>query len=153
MQCFCGCDRKVSFGLRATNKRGQRLRRDVRQMERFLEIGLVSPNATTFVEQANLWCEGFAEAVHLRIKPDDDTPDSSQIYLGWLKMVKPFVNVPLIGKMVRDAGLSSEEAVALMSRGELDLWADVEMPVADLDAQNPAEWGQFRSSFPSVLLP
>ena len=73
----------------------------VRQMERFLEIGLVSPNATTFVEQANLWCEGFAEAVHLRIKPDDDTPDSSQIYLGWLKMVKPFVKSQVAERPVR----------------------------------------------------
>ncbi len=44
------------------------------------------------------------------------------------------MSVPLIGKMVRDAGLSSEEAVALMSGGELDLWSDVEMPVPNPDA-------------------
>jgi hypothetical protein len=101
----------------------------MRPIQQLLEVGLKSPNATTFVEQADEWCAVFGTSVHVGVPPDDEQPGFSQVYLAWLMAVKSFVSVPLIGKMVRDAGLSSDEAAVLMSRGELDLWSDVEMPV------------------------
>ena len=135
MQCFCGCGRKVTFGQRPLNKRGERLRREMRRIEQALGVGLESPNATMFVGQANDWCGAFAEAIHLTIQPDEQQPGFTQVYLTltWLRAGKPFVSVALIGKMVRDAGLSSAEGAARMSRGEWDPWADVEMPAPNPD--------------------
>lgn len=129
------------FGLRPTNKRGERLRRDVRKVEQLLEIGLESPNAQTFVEQANEWCDVFAMSVHVGITPDDERPGLSDVYLGWLRAVQPFVAVGYLGKMVRDAGLSTDQGVALMHAGEWDPWADVAMPEPNPDpvSGEPAE--------------
>lgn len=130
MQCFCGCGRKVTFGLRPINKRGMRLRRDAHRVEHFIAIGLVSPNANLFLEQADEWCDVFSESVHLGIKPDEERPGLTEAYLNWLRHVpKAFISTAGFGKQVRDAGLSTDEAVGLIQRGEWDPYAGFQMPV------------------------
>jgi hypothetical protein len=137
MQCFCGCGRRVAFGLRATNKRGERLRGDSRRVEQLLEAGMVSPTATTFVEQASEWCELFATLVHVGTKPDNEQLGLSQVYLTWLGLVRPFVGqfgVAYLGKRVRDANWSTDEALSLIRDGEWDPYEGVAMPVPSTDA-------------------
>lgn len=129
MQCFCGCGQTVPFRLRRTNKSGRRLRRDVYRVEQLLGIGLVSPNATVFVQQANEWCELFASAVHARIKPDDEQPGMRRIYLAWLSQATPYLNVGQLGKRIRAAGLTADDAMELIRAGEFDPFADAVMPI------------------------
>jgi hypothetical protein len=142
MHCFCGCGRNVAFALRSTNKRGERLRADVRRVEQLLEAGLASPNALIFVEQANEWCELFSSAVHVSIKPDTEGPGLSQVYLGWLAHVRPFVGqvgVSFLGQQVRDAGLSTDEALSRISTGEWDPYEDVMMPVPSTEGTGDSD--------------
>lgn len=118
---------------RRTNKSGARLRGDIYRAETWLGTGLVSPNTETFVKQASEWCEIFAMAVHTGIDPDDESPGFRRVYLGWLSQVGPFLKVGQLGKRVRAAGLSADEALGLMSSGEWDPFADVVMPAPNPD--------------------
>ena len=99
----------------------------------WLGTGLVSPNTETFVKQASEWCEIFAMAVHTGIDPDDESPGFRRVDLGWLSQVGPFLKVGQLGKRVRAAGLSADEALGLMSSGEWDPFADVVMPAPNPD--------------------
>lgn len=97
---------------------------------------MVSPSATTFVEQASEWCELFSASVHVGIKPDSEQPGLSQVYFTWLGHVRPFVGqfgVAYLGKQVRDRGRSTDEMMGLMRAGEWDPYQGVAMPVPSTD--------------------
>jgi hypothetical protein len=142
MQCFCGCGQRAGFGVRGVNKRGERLRHDVHRVEQLLRVGMVSLNATAFVEQANEWCEVFADSVHAGTKPDDYQPGLTQTYFAWLREVRPFVGqygVAYLGKSVRGLGLSRDESMGRITAGDFDPYESVQMPIPNDEGASAVE--------------
>jgi hypothetical protein len=67
MRCFCGCGRKVTFGMKAVSKRGQIIGGDVATARGFLSAEVQSPTGETFVHDGEIMLSALAEAVHTGI--------------------------------------------------------------------------------------
>jgi hypothetical protein len=134
MQCFCGCGTRVARRLRAINKRGAGLHKDVDRIQMLLDRGMESYNAQTFVEQATGWCEAFAAAVHSDTVPPAGQPGSQEIYARWKKEARPYLGqygVAYFGAQIRKVarGRSDEELVlGMLSRGHWDPYVGASLP-------------------------
>lgn len=113
MDCFCGCGKRIPFSLRATNVRAKSINEALLRVQHLLDIGLISPNATTFIEQGTAWRARYVDGLHKGIEPDD---------YHWWSSALPFHMD--FNRMVRDAGLSLDEAMARISAGKWDPYAD-----------------------------
>ena len=122
MKCFCGCGRKVpplSVGMRAINRRGRRIAKDVARIEGLLRSGLRSPNAEAFVEDGHRLEEALAEAVHTRTDPGNAVEADSREFM---RRTRERFTVGRIGRATR--GMSADEAAGAMASGRLDPFAD-----------------------------
>lgn len=125
-QCFCGCGRKARFGIRSVNKRGTMIRGDVRLVEDLLRRGVVSPNGERFVHDGLLFCEALAEAVHAGIDPG---PEVEQETRGFMAFARQHFGQAALGRSLRTAGMSVEEAVVALNAGQFDPFAEVDYPL------------------------
>ena len=123
MQCFCGCERKVRFGMRSVSKRGTIIDGDVRTVHTLLARGMQSPNAEEFVQDAEVVLAVLADAVHAGVDPG---PELEKQTRGFVAFSRQF-NEGALGAAIKRAGLSSDEAIDRLTRGEWDPFADVEM--------------------------
>jgi hypothetical protein len=124
MKCFCGCGRKVpplSVGMRAINRRGRRVAKDVARIEGLLRTGLRSPNAEAFVEDGRRLAEELAEAVHTRTDPGLEVEAESREFM---RRARERFTVGRIGRATR--GMSAGEAAAAMASGGFDPFTDAE---------------------------
>jgi hypothetical protein len=124
MRCFCGCGRKVAFGMKAVSKRGQIIGGDVANARGFLNAGVQSPSGEMFVHDDEIMLSALAEAVHAGIDPGPELESETR---GFMAFGRNF-NEAGIGAAVRRSGLSSDEAAAMLIQGEWDPWADLEIP-------------------------
>lgn len=123
-QCFCGCDRKIRFGLRALSKRGTIIKGDVDTVEDLLARGMESPNAEAFVRDGRAYCATLAEAVHEGADPGPQAETETRAFMAFAR--NNFSDGAL-GGAVRRSGMKPDEAVAALVRGEFDPFADVQM--------------------------
>jgi hypothetical protein len=124
-QCFCGCGRKVSFRRRPINKRGAIINGDLAKVRALLAHGLESPNAEIYVHDGELLCSALAEAVHANLDPGPELEHETR---GFMRFGQAEFGDGALGRAVRRAGLSADEALAAMARGERDPFADIEIP-------------------------
>lgn len=124
MQCFCGCERKVSFGKRAVNKRGVIIRGDIETARGVMNLGVQSPTGEMFVHDGEILLSALADAVHAGVDPG---PELERETRGFMAFGRNF-NEGAIGAAIRRSGMSVEEAAVMMRNGEWDPWADVPIP-------------------------
>ena len=86
-------------------------------IESLLQRGLQSPNAEAFVEDGHAIMADLADAVHTRSDPGPQVEAESRDLMRRAR--ERFVTVR-IGQAARRAGLSADQAVAAMARGEFD---------------------------------
>jgi len=135
MQCFCGCERKVAFGTRSVCKRGKTIDGDVGNARLLLSRGVRSPNAVEYVRDGEALLFVLAEAVHAGTDPG---PELERETCGFMAFGRNFTD-GAIGAAIRRAGLSSDEAVAMLTQGEWDPFADVQMPDQPSRDNNPTD--------------
>ncbi len=125
MQCFCGCDGKVKFGMRSVNKRGAIIAGDVETVRVMLRRGMQSPNAEEFVRDGETLLDGLAVAIHAG---DDPGPELETETRGYMAFARQNFSESALGAAIGRAGLSSDQAIEMLMQGEWDPWVDVEMP-------------------------
>lgn len=125
MQCFCGCNAKVKFGMRSVNKRGAIIEGDVETVRVMLHRGMQAPNAQEFVRDGETLLGGLAEAVHAG---DDPGPELETETRGFMAFARQNFSESALGAAIGRAGLSSDEAIALLTAGDWDPFEDVQMP-------------------------
>lgn len=130
MRCFCGCERKIGLGMRSVSKRGSMISGDVGNARLLLSRGMQSSNAEEFVRDGEVLLSALAESLHAGVDPG---PELERETRGFMAFGRNF-NTGAFGAAVRRAGLSTDDAVALLTHGEWDPFTDVQMPER---AQNP----------------
>ena len=123
--CFCGCGQKVPFGKRSVNKRGAIISGDLVGVQALLERGMKSPSAEEYVHDGQLLCAALADAVHAGVDPG---PELEQETRGFMRFGNANFGTAALGAAIRRSGLSTDEAVEALTRGEWDPFADVESP-------------------------
>ncbi|MBB4663166.1 hypothetical protein [Conexibacter arvalis] len=126
--------------MRAVNKRGAIIRADVAVVERLVERGMKSPNSEAFVHDGLLMCADLAEAVHAGVNPG---PVLQEQTAGFMAFARQNFSEPVLGRNLREAGLSVDQAVAEIGAGTLDPFENVdypfkEAPYDDADAEKLA---------------
>lgn len=124
MQCFCGCGRKVTFGARSVSKRGAIIDGDLAFVRDLVARGLDSPAAEAFVHDGDILCGLLAESIHEQIDPGPDVELETR---GFMAFGRNFSQGAL-GKAVQRSGMSVDDAVAAMTKGEWDPFSEVEVP-------------------------
>jgi hypothetical protein len=124
MQCFCGCEHKVTFGKRSVNKRGAIIRGDIETARGVMSLGVQSPTGQMFVQDGEILLSALAEAVHAGVDPG---PELERETRGFMAFGRNFSEAA-IGASIRRSGMSAEEAAVRMRDGEWDPWADVQIP-------------------------
>lgn len=125
-QCFCGCGQKVSFGLRAINKRGKIIHGDITQVHALLAAGMQSPNAEMFVHDGQVLCNVLAEAVHTATDPGREVEQESR---GFMAFARQNFGTSAFGKRIRNSGMDTPAAIAAITSGAYDPFEDVSIPL------------------------
>ena len=120
MPCFCGCDRKISFGMRSLNKRGGIIRGDVRTARAARDQGMKSPNAEAFISDAEAVLAALADAVHAGVDPGPELEAQSRDFMA----VSRQFGEAALGAAIARSGLSGDEAFSLLANGSWDPFAD-----------------------------
>lgn len=124
MQCFCGCGRKVRFGMRSVSKRGTIIGGDMQAAQTLLDLGMRSPNAEEFVQDAEVVLAALADAVHAGVDPGSELERQTRDFMVYSRQFSQGA----VGAAMRKTGLSSDEAANVLMQGELDPFADVQKP-------------------------
>ncbi len=127
MDCFCGCGQKVGrfpLGVRSVNKRGARHRDDVASVQKWLDLGVVSPNADAYIEECEKVMGLIATSIHGGYQPSGDTEAQSRRLLAEARARS---TDHAVGGVLRQAAMehdASEDDLALaLRRGEFDPFA------------------------------
>ena len=124
VRCFCGCERKVAFGMKAINKRGQTIGGDVARARGWLSAGVESPTAEMFVHDGDIMLATLSEAVHAGVDPGPELESETRQFMAFGR----HFTESGIGAAIRRSGLSTDEVAAMMLQGQFDPWADLEIP-------------------------
>lgn len=120
MECFCGCGEKVSrfpLGVRSVNKRGAIIASDVANVQSLIESGVKSPAAERYVRDGQAMLLALAQAVHSRSDPGPEAESATREFMRAGRVV--FGDAAL-GRAVRESGMSDQEALEALQRGEFD---------------------------------
>jgi hypothetical protein len=108
---------------------------DLAMVRMLLDGGMKSPVAEMFVHDGEILCGQLAEGVHANFDPGPQVEAETR---GFMRFGRSFGKVAF-GRAVRESGMSSDEAVAALSRGEWDPFADAEIPGLGDDVDQFAE--------------
>jgi hypothetical protein len=111
--------------MRSVSKRGAMIDGDVQMTLRMLDGGLQSPNAEEFVRDGAVLLAALAKSVHEGVDPGPELEEETR---GFMAFARVNFSENALGGAVERADLSSDAAVALLTAGKWDPFADVQMP-------------------------
>lgn len=123
-ECFCGCGKRVPrfpLGTRSVNKRGARHRDDVASVQKWLDLGVESPNAEAYIAECEDVMEALAAGIHGRYEPSSATEAQSRKLLAEARtrFTDSAVNRAL-NLAVAEQGASVDDLALALRRGEFD---------------------------------
>jgi len=99
---------------------------DLASVRELFGHGMQSPAGDMFVHDGEVLCGVLAEAVHAGVDPGPKVEDESR---GFMAFARTNFSDGAFGLAVRRSGMSVDEAVAALSQGQWDPFADVEIPL------------------------
>jgi hypothetical protein len=112
---------KVPFNMGAVNMRGKQVLKRVTTIEALRIAGMESPKADAFLEEGLAWIQFLATAVHEEFNPESDAEDAIR---DWQRRGRREFGDQVLGRAMRQSGLSNDEAMLGIRSGQFDPFVD-----------------------------